>query len=190
MGLSPVAIVGLGNPGERYSNTRHNVGFQALDYLSKIWNVEFVLKEKWNAQVAFSPYACLIKPQTFMNSSGQSISLLMTYFHWQVERILVIYDDAELPFGEWQLSLSSSGSGGHNGIRSIGQHFKTMHFPRLKIGIGKNPKMPLDSYVLSNFSTEESSFLQNILASVAKAVQISVLDGLQEAVHQFSKKKK
>ena len=183
---SPVAFVGLGNPGTQYQKTRHNVGFLFLDYLSELWNVQFSLRKKWNAQIAISRSVSLVKPQAFMNLSGEVVSPLSRYFGWNPKRILVIYDDADIEFGDFRFSLSGS-SAGHKGIGSILENFQTLEIPRLRIGIGRNPDVSLEEHVLHSFSLNEYSFLDSIFSSVAEATEFSLNEGLEMATNRFSR---
>ena len=153
-------IVGLGNPGREYKNTRHNVGFMILDnYLGKVdWKnkmeSQLYICEKDNEQIIF------IKPQTYMNLSGIAVSKVVNYYKIKVSDILVIQDDLDMEPGTYKVKCNSS-SGGHNGIKSIISSLNTEEFARLKIGIGKNKAIPVDSYVIGKFSKEELALIEN-----------------------------
>ena len=149
-------IVGLGNPGKRYERTRHNVGFLVIDALIEQEKLKPSLKFK--GQIAYTLWkgepVLLFKPETYMNLSGEAIRLVMDYYQLKPQDFLVIYDDLDLPFA--QLRLREKGSaGGHNGMKSIIQHLKTEEFPRLRIGIDKNPLIETKAYVLGRLSDEE-----------------------------------
>ena len=155
-------IVGLGNPGKEYEKTRHNVGFMAVDAFSSSNNLIF--KNKFNALYAETMVnnekVILLKPQTFMNISGDAVLEFKNYFYLNVDDILVIYDDINFEVGELKIKKSGS-SGGHNGINDIINKLKTKNIKRVKIGISKN-KFKLKDYVLSSFNSEELEKLNNI----------------------------
>ncbi len=155
-------IVGLGNPGKEYEKTRHNVGFMAVDAFSSSNNLIF--KNKFNALYAETMVnnekVILLKPQTFMNISGDAVLEFKNYFDLNVDDILVIYDDINFEVGELKIKKSGS-SGGHNGINDIINKLKTKNIKRVKIGISKN-KFKLKDYVLSSFNSEELEKLNNI----------------------------
>lgn len=148
-------IVGLGNPGKEYENTRHNIGFWALDnYLD---NVSF--KHEKKADVYKDNSVIYIKPNTFMNLSGEAVKYYMNYFKIDKKDLLVIQDDLDLPLGKIRVKNNSS-AGGHNGIKSIINEIGSNEFLRLKVGISKNSKDIVD-YVLGKFSREEKEVLNN-----------------------------
>lgn len=154
-------IIGLGNPGKTYEKTRHNIGFRVLDALAKELNTEF--KKKFKAEIAQVNYKgenlLLVKPQTFMNLSGESIRLIIDFYKLSDEDLLVVYDDLDLPVGKLRLREKGS-SGGHNGIKSIHQHLGHTEFKRLRIGIDNNKLIPTADYVLGKFNKEESEVLE------------------------------
>ncbi len=171
MGVSEWIIVGLGNPGAKYDETRHNIGFMALDELARRHSVA-VGGEKWQAHSVrlrlWGQNLCLVKPQTFMNLSGRSVARFVDFFKVAPEQIVVIHDDLDMPPGRLKL-VSGGGAGGHNGIRSLIECLGTPDFYRLKWGIGRpgqgeiDGRMGMESYVLSRFSADE---LQNFDARV------------------------
>ncbi|MCS6881502.1 MAG: aminoacyl-tRNA hydrolase [Oscillochloridaceae bacterium] len=183
-------IVGLGNPGERYARTRHNIGFEALDVLARRHGLEFRGKQA-RSLVAEGTIAgqrvALAKPQTFMNLSGQAVSALRNWYKIDPAReLLVIYDDLDLPFAK--LRLRERGSAGtHNGMRSIVQQLGNGEFPRLRVGIGQPPgKMDPAAYVLSRFSREEEEALPALLDTVADAVEVVLREGLVAAMNRYN----
>ena len=147
-------IVGLGNPGREYKNTRHNIGFMVLDeYLGKVdWKhkteTDFYQTEIFNESVIF------LKPLTYMNLSGLAVKKIVNFYKINVNDILIIQDDLDLEVGKYKIKRNSS-AGGHNGIKSIITELNTDSFARLKIGIGKSINIPTDKYVLSKFSDED-----------------------------------
>lgn len=147
-------IVGLGNPGQEYKNTRHNIGFMILDnYLN---DVEW--KEKFHGFFYKKNEVIFLKPTTFMNLSGISVRECAAYFNISIDDILVIHDDLDLPLGSYKIKKNSR-SGGHNGIKSIIKELNSMEFCRLKIGISHDRNIPTDKYVLGKFSADEQSLI-------------------------------
>lgn len=190
-------VIGLGNPGQKYEQTRHNVGFLVMDCLAHSNGAEMVNHLKWRAHVAKLPesHAVLMKPQTFMNESGQSVAAALRFYKWKPEQILVVYDDVSLSFGALRFRKSGS-AGGHNGIRSIISHLGDDQFPRLKLGIGnmrqeekKKAGGSLTGHVLGKFSTEEQNQLENTLATAAEAVQFALSEGIESAANSFNTNK-
>lgn len=158
-------IAGLGNPGEKYKKTRHNIGFILLDLLAQEMQASFEFNSDFQAEIAEIKQGkdkiILCKPQTFMNNSGQAVSKIVNYCKIELKDILVIQDEIDLPFGKTKLSTNSS-SAGHKGIQSIIDHLGTQNFQRLRFGINQeaNP-LPTEIFVLKNFSKEELKFIQN-----------------------------
>ncbi len=163
-------IVGLGNPGKQYEKTRHNVGFMVLDALFKEFNVKPQSKFKAEmAQVSIQgEIVLLLKPQTFMNLSGEAVHLVKDFYKLDDQDILVIYDDLDLPVGKLRLREKGS-SGGHNGIKSIIHHLHHQDFKRLRIGIDKDSFIPTSDYVLGKFSKADHAPLESALQRALKA---------------------
>ncbi|MBZ4688234.1 MAG: peptidyl-tRNA hydrolase, family [Clostridia bacterium] len=167
-------IVGLGNPGKKYEATRHNAGFMALDFLGDELGVS-IEKQKEKALIAETHYegqkVILVKPQTYMNLSGEAVEPLRKFFKISSEDIIVIYDDLDLDLGRIRIR-PKGGTGGHNGVSSIINSLGTREFNRLRIGIGRPPEGmdPVD-YVLGIFSEEESKIITEVLPKVAEAVK-------------------
>lgn len=147
-------IVGLGNPGREYKNTRHNIGYMVLDnYLGKVeWKNK--MESYFYSTEINGETVIFLKPITYMNLSGLAVSKVVNFYKIEIEDILIIQDDLDLPLGTYKIKKNSS-SGGHNGIKSIISELNTQEFGRLKIGIGKNNNIPTDKYVLSKFTFEE-----------------------------------
>ena len=168
-------IVGLGNPGKKYENTRHNIGFAAIDYIAEKEGIN-INTGKHKALVG-SGYidgvkVLLVKPQTFMNLSGESLRLIMDFYKLEPEDFLVIFDDIDLDVGRIRIRRKGS-AGGHNGIKSIISHLGSMEFPRIKIGVGaKPPGYDLADYVLGHFSKADQEILQERFEDVYDAVKI------------------
>lgn len=183
-------IVGLGNPGDKYKFTRHNVGFMALDYISYKLGFDFKFESKFNAEVAKINHngesVIFLKPHTFMNLSGQSLIAIMNFYKIQREDILIIYDDLAMPIGKMRFRAKGS-DGGHNGIKSIINVLGgNNNFDRLKVGIGPQPPLPAEVFVLQNFTEEQLSILKNTLKDTESAIELYLKDGLNTAQSKFN----
>ncbi|MCQ2559897.1 MAG: aminoacyl-tRNA hydrolase, partial [Clostridia bacterium] len=148
-------IVGLGNPGSAYSLTRHNVGFRLIDILSREWQIE-VKQNKFKGQYgigqAEGQKVILLKPQTFMNLSGESVVPFLNWYQVPQENLIVIYDDLDLPLGKIRIRAKGS-SGGHNGLKSIIAQLGSQEFSRVRVGIGKSEQIETVNWVLSRFAS-------------------------------------
>lgn len=168
-------IVGLGNPGKQYENTRHNIGFKVIDQLCKHLDVS-LNKEKFQGVYCLERFNgekfILLKPLTYMNLSGQSVQAIMNYYNIDTNNLLVIYDDLDLPVGRIRLRQKGS-AGGHNGMRSIISQIGTEQFNRIRIGIDRPQKsgMSISNYVLSNFTKEELVEIDDVIVRCADAVE-------------------
>ena len=187
-------IVGLGNPGQKYEHTRHNMGFLTVDLLAEQLNVKLnkvKFKSAYNI-VRFGGQKCLVmKPQTYMNLSGESIRSVIDYYKVDPEKeLIVIYDDISLGVG--QLRIRAKGSaGGHNGIKNIIAHLGGQVFPRIKVGVGeKPPKYDLADYVLGHFSKTDQELMSEGYDNAVKAVELIVSDQMSEAMNEYNRKKK
>jgi PTH1 family peptidyl-tRNA hydrolase len=179
-------IIGLGNPGRQYEGTRHNVGFDLVDRIAAAEGVSFKSEPRFQAHIAkLGDGTLLMKPQTFMNLSGRSVRQLMAFFKWDLERVLVVYDDVALPLGHLRFREKGS-AGGHNGIKSIIQHLGGDGFPRLKLGIGAAHPGEMTGHVLGKFAPDEREDLQNMLATAREAVQVSRSQGIALASNRFN----
>ncbi len=159
-------IIGLGNPGSKYQKTRHNIGFMVIDDYLKKHQVSMKYDTKFNAEVAQitlrSEKIYVIKPSTYMNLSGEAVLKFVNYYNIDVDDILVFVDDINLSSGKLRLR-ETGGHGGHNGLKNIIGLLKTEDFKRVRIGIDNNPSMPLDSYVLGQFSEDELALLNRAI---------------------------
>ena len=185
-------IAGLGNPTREYEKTRHNVGFEAIDILAD--KAGTTVTEKKHKALYGKGYiggqkVILAKPQTYMNSSGESIRAAADYYKVDPEDILIVYDDISLAPG--QLRIRAKGSaGGHNGIKSIIAHLGTQEFPRVKVGVGEKPsRMDLADYVLGHFSKEEQATMDDAVKEAADAVCEIVNVGIAQAMNDHNRKK-
>lgn len=182
-------VVGLGNPGQEYSATRHNIGFMVIDKLAERWAVTS-WRDRYNAEVAEyrgEETVLLVKPQTFMNLSGRAVVPLAAFYKVAYEDIIVIYDDLDLPAGRLRLRLKG-GSGGHRGIESLLYESGKDDFSRVRIGIGRPPEgWETANYVLGRFTVEEMPLISQALGQAADAVDCIIKDGFTKAMNQFNK---
>ena len=187
-------IAGLGNATLQYSGNRHNVGFDVIDTLADKYNIA-VETRKSRALIGKGIIAgqkvLLVKPQTYMNLSGESIGELVSYYKVDEEQeLLVIYDDVSLDVGQLRIRRKGS-AGGHNGIKDIIRHLGTDVFPRIKIGVGEKPKgYDLADYVLGHFSREEREMMEEGYQKAAEAVEMILAGELDEAMNVFNRKAK
>lgn len=195
----PQLIVGLGNPEPKYDQTRHNIGFAALDTLSRSWQIDLSKNRKFQGDYGegFAPVARrkvhLLKPLTYMNLSGQAIQAVTSWYKLPPESVLVIYDDMDLPLGKTRLRLLGS-AGGHNGMKSTIAHLNTQNFPRLRIGIGRPKGMIKEdekksiSHVLGKFSTPENKVMSEVLQFVVECVELCLKQGVEKAMNRCNSK--
>jgi len=186
-------IAGLGNPTKEYDKTRHNVGFGVIDALADHYGID-VSERKHKALcgkgVIEGQRVLLMKPQTFMNLSGESLRAAMDYYKVTPQEMIVVYDDISLDPGQLRIRLKGS-AGGHNGIKNIIAHLGTQEFPRVKVGVGaKPPRMDLKDYVLSHFSQGERELMDQAFREAADAVVMMMTEGADRAMNHFNTKKK
>lgn len=191
----PSLIVGLGNPGPKYDQTRHNIGFMLVDRLAQRWQISLTANKRFQAEVGEGRWrgerVWLLKPQTFMNLSGQAIRAALDWYKLSPESVMVIYDDMDLPLGRMRLRLAGS-AGGHNGMRSAIAHLNTQNFPRLRIGIGspRDPEQPGNkdtvSHVLGRFAPQEAKLVTEVLDLAESAVEISLSQGVEKAMNLYN----
>lgn len=166
-------IVGLGNPGKLYNNTRHNVGFMCVDSIAKHFNIKFD-SNKFKGEYAQFSYnqekVLLLKPGKYMNLSGEVIRDFVNFFKINIDDILVICDDLDTPVGTYRLRYKGS-SGGHNGLKNIEQHLSTQEYKRIKIGISNNKLIDTKDYVLGKFTKEELQLLQPIIDNMPNIIE-------------------
>ncbi len=182
-------VVGLGNPGREYSATRHNVGFMAVDELAARWGVA-TWREKFGALVAEhrgQETVLLVKPQTYMNLSGQAVSALVRWHKLDTADIVVVYDDIDLPAGKLRLR-PAGGAGGHRGIESLLAHLGKDTFARVRIGVSRPPDyMETADYVLGRFSADEQPLMAETVKRAASAVEAVLKDGLAKAANEYNR---
>ncbi|MBS6396954.1 MAG: aminoacyl-tRNA hydrolase [Clostridiales bacterium] len=183
-------IAGLGNPGRKYEKTRHNVGFQVIDRLAEKYHIDMNTKKHkavCGTGVIEGMKVLLVKPQTYMNLSGESIREAADFYKIDPEEeLLVIYDDVSLKPG--QLRIRKKGSaGGHNGIKSIIQHLGTQAFPRIKVGVGEKPEgYDLADYVLGHFSGEDEKEMREAYGRAAQAAAAILTEGPDRAMNEYN----
>lgn len=180
-------IVGLGNPGLQYENTRHNVGFMTIDYLANKYDID-VRKLKFKSlygQGEISGHkVMLIKPQTYMNNSGEAIRELKNFYKFDIDKLIVIYDDIDIDFGTIRIRKKGS-AGSHNGMKSIIYQIQDDQFPRIKVSIGKKPeKLDLANFVLSGFSQEEVGVLEDEIRLAAEGIEIILKEDIDKAMNR------
>ena len=176
-------IAGLGNIGEKYYFTRHNAGFMVLDKWALDNNVSFKEDKKLKCFITKLGENILIKPTTFMNLSGEAVRAVMDYYKIDVKDILIVYDDIALDLGRIRFRANGS-DGGHNGIKSIIKHVGTKEFDRLKIGIGPQPNIPSENYVLQNFPKDKLPELKEVIKRADEAIEFYLDNGIQKAQNQ------
>lgn len=187
--MEPVRIiVGLGNPGREYAATRHNVGFMVMERLAVALRTEWKLDRARKGELASGPGVLLVRPQTFMNNSGECVGPLMRYFKFLPEQVLVIYDDISFPVGTLRLRAAGS-AGGHNGMKSLIAHLGSERFPRLRIGVGAPGQKSMVSHVLGHFSPEEKPLLEESLIRATEAALCVLQEGFEKAANRFNIKK-
>ena len=187
---APALVVGLGNPGEKYENTRHNVGFLTVDELAERARVPVQkLKHRalTNTLEVGGVKVLLMKPVTYMNLSGEAVGEAARFYKLPPERVLVISDDVSLPLGKLRIRKGGS-AGGHNGLKSIIQHLGTDQFPRIKVGVGQKPHPDYDmaDWVLSKFAGEDLKTITEAIRKAADAVECLIQEGPDKAMNRFN----
>ena len=185
-------IVGLGNPGNEYAKTRHNVGFMLIDALAEHLNIS-LWKDKFNAQIAEgrigTEKVLLVKPQTYMNNSGEAVGPLMRWYKVNPEDIIVAHDDMDIPAGTIRIRKKGS-SGGHNGIKSLISHVGSENFSRVRLGIGRPlPGWSVANHVLAPFPQEDKTAVDEAIKYLIPAVECIITDGIDIAMNKYNPKK-
>ena len=183
-------VVGLGNPGKKYVETRHNIGFTLVDNLAKKHAVSFKKSVRLLSETATinlrGEQVLLVKPQTYMNNSGQAVASIKNYYKLTDDDFIIIYDDADLMVGKLRLRAAGS-SGGHRGVQSIIEHLSNNKFARIKIGIGKEKsENGLIDYVLGSFSSEEKKTIVPVLETAEEAVTEIIFGEFSDAMNKFN----
>jgi PTH1 family peptidyl-tRNA hydrolase len=179
-------IVGLGNPGVRYAETRHNIGFKVVERLAEKLNLNFRAGKGDYLIASGATEVLLLKPMTYMNNSGMAVRHATDYFDIDFARLLIVLDDYQLPLGKLRLRPGGS-DGGHNGMASVIQHLGTPEVPRLRLGIGAEfAKGEMADYVLATFSRAEQKLLPEIYDRAVEAVRCFISDGMPQAMNKFN----
>ncbi len=182
-------IVGLGNVGDKYLFTRHNAGFMVVDYIAINNSENFKENSKLKSLITKvrinNNDTILIKPTTYMNLSGEALRAVIDYYKIPIENTLVVYDDLSLDLGKIRFRASGS-DGGHNGIKSIIQHLGTNKFVRLKVGIGPQPPIPSEAFVLQNFSKEQTDDLKKVIQKSAEAIEYYFANGIEKTQNNYN----
>ena len=189
-------IIGLGNPGDKYKNTRHNMGFMVIDELAEKLTEG---KVKWQDEKKFSAQTCriseeilLVKPQTFMNDSGVAVAKILRYYDTKIlsKDVWVIHDDMDISLGKIKIRMGGSGAG-HHGIESIIESLGTDKFLRFRLGIG-NPRregsqVPVEDYVLKKFESSEVSGVKHMIKQTLLALEVALKDGVEKAMNEYNR---
>ncbi len=184
-------IVGLGNPGKRYEHTRHNIGFITLDILAKKYGIR-IDRIKHKALVGEGSISgqkvVLVKPQTFMNLSGNSVREAVSFFRLPLENLIVVYDDIDIPAGSLRIRKRGS-AGTHNGMRSVIYDLQQDGFPRVRVGIGGERRARLTDYVTGRFRKEERILMEDSVLRTVEALECILLYGIDRAMNEYNVKK-
>jgi PTH1 family peptidyl-tRNA hydrolase len=184
-------IVGLGNPGREYRETRHNAGYMLADRLAARWKCSWRSEDRFNAELAGGEFAgkrlWLAKPLTYMNASGEAVEKIAHFYRTPAEKVLVLVDDADLPLGTLRMRPAGS-SGGHHGLESVGSHLGTTEFPRLKLGIARPAQGVRDiaGYVLSRFGGEDKTVWEKVAERASLQVESWVAEGAAKAMNLYN----
>ncbi len=182
-------IVGLGNPDKKYNGTRHNIGFDVIDRMSDEFRISMDIKKHkgiCGKGVIAGEKVVLVKPQTYMNLSGECVREVCDYYKVDVEDVIVIFDDISLDVGKLRIRAKGS-AGGHNGIKSIIAHLGSQDFPRIKCGVGDKPKgYDLADYVLGHFSKDELPVIKEGIDRAMKACECMVSEGIDAAMNKYN----
>lgn len=188
----PFLIVGLGNPGDKYVSTRHNLGFAVVDALSDRWGAKSPQK-KFQGIISESTHengrVLLLKPQTYMNLSGESVREAAQFYKLEpASQMIVITDDLDLPAGQLRLRLHG-GSGGHNGLKSITECLGTEKYARLRMGIGRSPEIPAESYVLMKIPKSEAALYEDAVIQAISGIEEILKVGLEKSMNFINQKR-
>ena len=183
-------VIGLGNPGKEYENTRHNVGFMFAQSLAEQIGVNFTNEQKFKAQIAKGVHngenIWIVKPQTYMNLSGETVGLIKQFYKINIKDVFIVYDDISLELGKIRFRMKGS-SGGHNGIKSIISHVGDEEFDRLKIGIGMQPSfMKSEDFVLQRFSSEQKQLLDETIKKGIEAFFYYLEFGIAKVQNKYN----
>lgn len=180
-------FAGLGNPGLKYANTRHNIGFKVLDRLIDDLDAQNISKTTFKGKLYRSKDSLFLKPTTFMNLSGKSLQAVKSFYKIDIENIIVIHDDIDLPFAAMRIK-KGGGHGGHNGLKSIDEHI-SKEYIRVRVGVGKpEHKSQVSDYVLHDFTIDECQYLDKLISHISEACKSLVSEGMNEVKSKYSLK--
>lgn len=182
-------IVGLGNPGLKYENTRHNAGFLTIDYLANKFGID-VKKSKFKSLygqgVISGQKVMLVKPQTYMNNSGEAVREIKNFYKFDMDKLIVIYDDIDIEFGTIRIRKKGS-AGTHNGMKSIIYQIQDDKFPRIKIAVGKKPEyMDLANFVLSGFTEKEAEVIREEIKLASDSIETMIESSIDMSMNKFN----
>lgn len=182
-------VIGLGNPGLRYANTRHNVGFKVINKVAKLTKIKVKgrrYKSRMGEGKILEHEVILAQPMTYVNLSGEAVELLVRNFQVKLSDLLVVYDDISLELGKIRIRKKGS-AGGHNGMNSIIEKLCSQEFPRIRIGIGSPPpEIEIRDYVLSRFTKEENEIIESAIEKAAQAVICTIEEGIDAAMNRYN----
>lgn len=181
-------IIGLGNPGEKFKNTRHNIGFMALDFFGLQNNFpDFELSKKYDSLISEKDEILLVKPQTFMNESGRAVKKVIQDSRFKIQDLMVVHDDIDMPIGKLKI-VKESGAGGHKGVESIIHHLGTKDFVRFKIGICPQKGKPeeVEKFVIKKFTKEEQEIINETIKKISDAINLFIIEGLEKTMNQYN----
>ncbi len=180
-------IAGLGNPGRKYSKTRHNIGFMVLDEVAHRYNIEFTDKKEYRIGKGFieDKQILLVAPLLYMNLSGIAINNVLKKYTIQTQNLIVVYDDLDMETGKIRIRKTGS-SGGHKGVESIISNLGSKDFIRVKIGIGREPGVPAEKYVLSKFNKDEITIIKDSINTVVDAIVTIINEGVDKAMNFYN----
>ena len=187
-----IVIAGLGNPGKKYENTRHNMGFLTIDRIAEKNDLQVkTIKHRALVGDGFisGHKVLLVKPQTYMNLSGESLREVMNYYNVDIEDLIVIYDDFDIETGSLRIRKKGS-AGSHNGMKSVIYQLKNDGFPRVRVGIGKSGSLDWKDFVLGKVGGAESDAISQAISNAADAVECMISEGIDIAMNKYNKKKK
>ncbi|MEO1508719.1 MAG: aminoacyl-tRNA hydrolase [Cyanobacteria bacterium J06633_23] len=193
---TPKLLVGLGNPGQKYERTRHNIGFEIIDELARAWSIKLSDNKRFQGLVGETrglsdSRLILLKPSTYMNRSGQSVRSVLDWYKLSPNDVLIIYDDMDLPIGKLRLRLSGS-AGGHNGMKSIISHLGTQDFPRLRLGISRanssenQADRTVVGHVLGKFAPDERKVVDAAIHLAGEAIEFSLRKGIEKTMSLYN----
>lgn len=182
-------IVGLGNPGLKYENTRHNAGFLTIDYLANKFGIN-VKKSKFKSLygqgIISGQKVMLVKPQTYMNNSGEAVREIKNFYNFDIDKLIIIYDDIDIEFGTIRIRKKGS-AGTHNGMKSIIYQIQDDKFPRIKIAVGKKPEyMDLANFVLSGFTEKEAEVIRKEIKLAADSIETMIESSIDMSMNKFN----